>query len=299
MALGLSLDLLRPVLGVLRHLQEEIGVGGGGLGIDLVAVLVDQGVGQLTGDLDLGLVGLELDGADQFAGFAGVIGGGDLDGRALGLLQADVLLPGQQVEQLLDALGAVRGGVRCLSLSAIGKQAVVGDLVGEVPDGHLGGGDGLLLGQPLDAEVLGDVGDVSLRVAVLDGPGDLAADVVVGLELVVAGELLPGSDPKLGAPDGVHRDLNAVGEDALLVVGGVHREQLGRHGPRGTARRAREAGPEAKLALFRPRQLRVPRGEPVVGLSGGSATHAQSHCQQRHEERQDPPRSAPCCNCFH
>ena len=77
------------------------------------------------------------------------------------------------------------------------RSALVLEVIGEVPDDCLGGGDGVLLGQALDAGGLGDLGQVGLGVAALGDPGDLGLDIRVVLELVRAREVLPAADAQV------------------------------------------------------------------------------------------------------
>ena len=219
-----ALELLLARGHVGWNLEVQIGVGRDGVQVNLGALRVDQFVLEFAGQLESGLAGLEPDRTDLALGAVLAAGEGNaaglgLDGRLLALLQPGVGLPGQVGEQLLDAGRRRLVGVR---------QAQPLVIVGEVPDGRLGGGDGLLLGQAGDAAGLGELSHVGLGVAALGDPGDLGLYLGVVLELVSAWEVLPVADAEIGFVLDVDVELDAVGlNGAFLARRGVHGEQVG------------------------------------------------------------------------
>ena len=72
------------------------------------------------------------------------------------------------------------------SLPAV--QAVESEVVGQVPDGCLGGRDGLPLGQARYACLRGHLSDAHLRVAAVGDPGNLGPHLRFLRELVVTWE---------------------------------------------------------------------------------------------------------------
>ena len=219
-----ALELLLARGRVCWNLEVQIGVGRDGVQVNLGALRVDQFVLKFAGQLESGLAGLEPDRTDLALGAVLAAGEGDiaglgLDGRLLALLQSGVGLPGQVGEQLLGAGRRRLVGVR---------QAQPLVIVGEVPDGCLGGGDGLLLSQAGDAAALDELGHVGLGVAALGDPGDLGLYLGVVLELVGAREVLPVADAEIGFVLDVDVELDAVGlNGAFLARRGVHGEQVG------------------------------------------------------------------------
>ena len=219
-----ALELLLARGHVGWNLEVQIGVGRDGVQVNLGALRVDQFVFEFAGQLESGLAGLEPDRTDLALGAVLAAGEGDaaglgLDGRLLALLQSGVGLPGQVGEQLLDA--SRRRLVGSL-------QARPLEIVGEMPDGRLGGGDGFLFGQAGDAAGLDELSHVGLGIAALGDPGNLGLNLGVVLELVGAREVLPVTDAEIGFVFDVDVELDAVGLDgAFLARRGVHGEQVG------------------------------------------------------------------------
>ena len=212
-----------PRGGVGGDLQEEIHTGRDGGEIHLVALGIHQRVGEL-GDGDGGLRGGQPDRAHQLATRARRGGGHDLHARARGLCQTGVRRSQQVVIHLLDALRPFGGGVVASTLPVV--EPVEGKVVRQVPDGCLGGGDRLPVGQAGGTRGRGDLGEIHLRVATLDDPVHLLPDLMALAELVFTGEGRPASLRHLAAPLGVDVELDAVGQDLAAVGVGVDRQQL-------------------------------------------------------------------------
>ena len=222
---GADVELLLARLHLGGDVEVQVGAGGNGVEINLAAIGVDQVVLELVRHLDGGLVGLEAQRSDLVAGLEGAADRAlELDGGPRGLLHADVLLADQVLVEFLDPGG---GG-----LADSAGDAGVLEIVGEVPDGRLGGGDGLLVGQVGHAGCLGDHLEIGLRVAALGDPGNLGLHLGVALEVVGAREVLPVADRQVGAEFHADIEFDAVGLDGgILALAGVDAEQLGGNGP--------------------------------------------------------------------